>query len=84
MTETQGKVEASKDTVKDLNKKLEPLEVIMALDLFLHVYFASRGSILTTGVSYESVLKLYAMWEAVSWQSTDSEVFMNCVIVFCL
>lgn len=68
MTETQGKVEASKDTVKDLNKKLEPLEVIMALDLFLHVYFASRGSILTTGVSYESVLKklLYAMWEAVS------------------
>lgn len=66
MTETQGKVEASKDTVKDLNKKLEPVEVIVALDLLLHVYFASCGSILTTGVSYESVLKLYAMWEAVS------------------
>lgn len=33
MTQTQGKVEATKDTVKDLNTKLEPVEVIMALDL---------------------------------------------------
>ena len=27
MRETQGKVEASKDTVKELNKQLEPVEV---------------------------------------------------------
>jgi len=32
MRETQGKVEASKDTVKELNNKLEPVEVTMALD----------------------------------------------------
>ena len=29
MTQTQGKVEATKDTVKELNKQLEPVEVIM-------------------------------------------------------
>ena len=38
MRETQGKVEASKDTVKELNKQLEPVEVIMTLDLFLDMY----------------------------------------------
>jgi len=27
LTQTQGKVEATKDTVKELNKKLEPVEV---------------------------------------------------------
>ena len=32
MRQTQGKVEASKDTVKELNKRLEPVEVTMALD----------------------------------------------------
>jgi len=33
MRETQGKVEASKDTVKELNKQLEPVEVIHGLVL---------------------------------------------------
>ncbi len=33
MTQTQGKVEATKDTVKGLNEKLEPVEV--------HVYIQS-------------------------------------------
>ena len=36
LTQTQGKVAATKDKVKDLNEKLEPVEVIVALYMQWH------------------------------------------------
>ena len=36
LTQTQGKVAATKDKVKELNEKLEPVEVIVALYMQWH------------------------------------------------
>ena len=53
MRETQGKVEASKDTVKELNNQLEPVEVITALDYVPIMFTSNEGTrILTAGVSW--------------------------------
>lgn len=49
MTETQGKVEATKDTVKGLNKKLEPVEVIMTLQCFFLSHYSAVFSSHTSG-----------------------------------